>query len=77
MQEPLDDKIPISRPMKIKSILQLLFEKGIYTVSTLMDELKVDQEFLTILTGIEKEFFDQYRQKEQKVFTTSVLSLNK
>ena len=63
--------------MKIKSILQLLFEKGIYTVSNLMDELKVDQDFLTLLTGIEKEFFDQYRQNEQKVFTTSVLSLNK
>lgn len=76
-QEPLDDKIPIRRPMKLKSILQLLFEKGIYTVSTLMDELKVDQEFLTIVTGIEKEFFDQYRQKEQKVFTTSVLRLSK
>jgi len=76
-QEPLDDKIPICRPMKLKSILQLLFEKGIYSVSTLTDELKVDQEFLTILTGIEKEFFDQYRQTEQKVFTTSVLSLSK
>ena len=77
IREPLDDKILISRPMKIKSILQLLFEKGIYTVSNLMDELKVDQDFLTLLTGIEREFFDQYRQNEQKVFTTSVLSLNK
>lgn len=76
-QEPLDEKIPISRPMKLKSILQLLFEKGIYTLSTLTDELKVDQEFLTLVTGIEKEFFDQYRQSEQKVFTTSILSLSK
>ncbi|MEK5040361.1 spr1629 family repressor/antitoxin [Sporosarcina sp. FSL K6-3457] len=71
--EPLDDKISISRPMKIKSILQLLFEKGIYSVSSLTEELKVDIEFLTILTGIEKEFFDKYRQNEQKVFTTSEL----
>lgn len=50
--EPLDNEISISSPMKVKSILQLLFEKGIYSVSNLMDDLKVDQEFLTYLTGI-------------------------
>lgn len=71
--EPLDDEISISTPMKVKSILQLLFEKGIYSVSNLMDELKVDQEFLTYLTGIEKEFFDKFHQKERKVFTTNEL----
>lgn len=71
--EPLDDEISISSPMKVKSILQLLFEKGIYSVSNLMDDLKVNQEFLTCLTGIEKEFFDKFRQKEQKVFTTNEL----
>lgn len=72
--EPLDDEIAISRPMKIKSILQLLFEKGIYSVSILLDDLKVDLEFLTILTGIEKEFFDIFLQKEQKVFTVNELA---
>lgn len=75
--EPLDNVIAISRPSKIKSILQLLFEKGIYSVSSLMDDLKVDQTFLTILTGIEKEFFDRYQQKEQKVFTMSELTLKR
>lgn len=75
--EPLDDEISIGSPMKMKSILQLLFEKGIYSVSNLMDDLKVDQEFLTNLTGIEKEFFDKFRQMEQKIFTTKELAFKR
>lgn len=71
--EPLDTEIPISRPMKIKSILQLVFEKGIFTVSGLMDDLKVDQEFLTKITGIEEEFFTTYRLKERKDFSVNEL----
>ena len=71
--EPLDDKIPVSRPSKMKSILQLVFEKELVTMSDLLDELKVDQEFLTQITGIEKEFFITYLQNERKRFTMSEL----
>ncbi|AXI00764.1 ImmA/IrrE family metallo-endopeptidase [Sporosarcina sp. PTS2304] len=71
--EPLDDKILVNRPTKVKSVLQLVFEKGLITLSDLLDELKVDQEFLTQLTGIEKEFFFKYLQKERKSFTMSEL----
>ncbi|QTD40301.1 ImmA/IrrE family metallo-endopeptidase [Sporosarcina sp. Te-1] len=71
--EPLDDQIPVSRPTKLKSVFQLVFEKGIYTVSDLLEELKVDQKFLTKLTGIEEAFFYSYRQKERKSFTMSEL----
>jgi len=39
------------------------------------DELKVDQPFLTILTGIEKEFFAQYREKEERFFSVDDLSV--
>ncbi|MBA4538150.1 XRE family transcriptional regulator [Bacillus aquiflavi] len=72
--EPLDYEIPINRPMKMKSILQLLFDHDLYSVSDLMDELKVDQSFLTVLTGIEEEFFTKHRQKENKNFTVSELT---
>lgn len=75
--EPLDNELAISRPSKINSILQLIFEKGIYSLSNLMDDLKVDQQFLTRLTGIEQEFFDRYHQKEQKVLTMSELALRR
>lgn len=73
--ESLDDKISISHPMKVKNILQLLFEKVIYTVTGLLEDLKVDQEFLTMLTSIEEQFFNTYRENEREIFTTSQLIL--
>ncbi|WP_375200629.1 helix-turn-helix domain-containing protein [Bacillus sp. RS11] len=71
--EPLDREIPINRPTKIKSILQLLFDNGLYTVSEIMDELKVDQIFLTLLTGIENEFFEKHRENENRTFSVKEL----
>lgn len=73
VNEPLDNQIPIERPTKVKSILQLFFDEGLYSVSELMDELKVDQSFLTILTGIEEDFFITNRPKENKKFTVNEL----
>lgn len=73
--EPLDNEIPIEHPMKLKSILQLLFEKKISTVSGLMDELKVDQSFLSFLTGIEERFFINHLGQENKRFSISELGL--
>ena len=73
--EPLDNEILIERPMKIKSILQLLFERKVFTVSSLVDELKVDQSFFTMLTGIEEEFFNKHLEKENKTFSVSELEL--
>ncbi|BDH60701.1 ImmA/IrrE family metallo-endopeptidase [Lysinibacillus sp. PLM2] len=75
--EPLDIDIPIEHPMKIQSILQLLFEKGVYTVSSLMDDLKVDIEFLSMITGINTTFFEQYQNKEQRVFSISDITFVK
>ncbi|MEK3821472.1 XRE family transcriptional regulator [Cytobacillus sp. FSL W8-0315] len=74
-QEPLDNEIPIEHPMKIKSILQLLFDKNIYSVSGLMDELKVDISFFSDLTGIEENFFYNHRKQETKRFSVSELGL--
>ncbi len=72
--EPLDDEIPIHRPMKMKSILQLVFDKGIYPASELQNDLKVDIAFLTQLTGIEEAFFEAHRRQEQKKFTVHELT---
>lgn len=76
VMEPLDDQIPIVRPSKVKSILQLLFDEGLYSVSDLMDTLKVDLIFLTILTGISEDFFMRNHHKENKVFTVNELKFN-
>ncbi|GIO25503.1 helix-turn-helix domain-containing protein [Ornithinibacillus bavariensis] len=71
--EPLDNRIPIERPSKVKSILQLLFDKEFYTVTEIMDELRINQGFLTILTGLEEEFFTKNRQREDNSSTVNEL----
>jgi Zn-dependent peptidase ImmA (M78 family) len=71
--EPLDHDIAINHPTKIMSILQLLFEKGFYSVSGLMDDLRVDQSFLTVLTGIPEDFFSKHLQNEDRKFTVDEL----
>ncbi len=73
--EPLDNEIPICHPTKVKSILQLLFDKRLYMVSDLMNDLKVDLSFLTLLTGIEEEFFYNNLQKENRKFSVNELSI--
>ena len=74
-KEPLDDVILINRPSKVKSILQLLFEKNILSVSTLIDDLQINKRFLTKLTGIDETFFDQYYRLENKTFSISDLNI--
>lgn len=67
--EPLDNELPIERPKKIQSILQLLFEKGIYTLDNLREDLKVDTKFISILTGIDETFFNKYDIQVSKSFS--------
>lgn len=73
--EPLDGDIKITRPGKVKSILQLLFDNGHLSLGTLLDTLKIDIEFLTVLLGIEKAFFDKYQMDLSRQFTVSDLNL--
>ncbi|WP_025148443.1 XRE family transcriptional regulator [Bacillus sp. H1a] len=75
VREPLDDEIKIMKPGKVKSILQLLFDRNYLSLGTLLDTLKVDVEFLSNLTGIEKEFFEKYQNDLAKEFTVSDLNL--
>ncbi|EOP40063.1 MULTISPECIES: helix-turn-helix domain-containing protein [Bacillus cereus group] len=75
IREPLDDEIKIMKPGKVKSILQLLFDRNYLSLGTLLDTLKVDVEFLSNLTGIEKEFFEKYHNDLAKEFTVSDLNL--
>ncbi|HDR7450327.1 helix-turn-helix domain-containing protein [Bacillus cereus] len=75
IREPLDDEIKIMKPGKVKSILQLLFDRNYLSLGTLLDTLKVDVEFLSNLTGIEREFFEKYHNDLAKEFTVSDLNL--
>ncbi|MBP2241566.1 Zn-dependent peptidase ImmA (M78 family)/DNA-binding XRE family transcriptional regulator [Cytobacillus eiseniae] len=75
--EPMDNDISIEHPMKIQSILQLLFEKGEYSVSSLINELKVDIGFLAMITGINESFFEKYQGMERRTFSISDISIVK
>lgn len=73
--EPLDNVIPVKSATKVKSILQLLFEENLYTVSSLLDELNVDIKFLSQLTGIHETFFLSHQNNEERRFTVSELKV--
>lgn len=73
--EPLDDTILLDKPAKVKSVLQLLFEKNILSLRELLDLLKVNSVFLSRLTGIENEFFEQYLQKGKSQFSITHLDV--
>ncbi|MBU5212478.1 helix-turn-helix domain-containing protein [Heyndrickxia oleronia] len=74
--EPLDDKIKVIKPGKVRSILQLLFDNNYLSLNNLLDTLMVDIEFLSRLLGIEIEFFKKYLQMSEKEFTISDLNFN-
>lgn len=76
-EEPLDAVLPIEKPMKVRSILQLILEKKIIDLEQLTEELKVDIKFLACITGIEEEFFVKYLDTNQQSFSINDLKLIK
>ncbi|TDM28737.1 ImmA/IrrE family metallo-endopeptidase [Macrococcoides caseolyticum] len=64
-REPLDDKLIIDRPMKIKSIFKLLFNNNIINIEKVLEEMHVEIDFLSEYTGIEKDFFKEYLSEKQ------------
>lgn len=75
--EPLDDVLPIKRPNKVKSILKLLFENNLVSVYDLKEQLKVDLDFISKLTGIPNSFFDEFELKENRKYNVNELKLKK
>src|SRR5699024_8420038 len=63
--EPLDQSITVSKPGKLRSILQLLFEQKQLSLETVLDTMEVEIPFLTKLTGIESNFFEKHLESHQ------------
>lgn len=60
-QEPLDEVIQIQKPMKVKSIIDFVSNKGLVDMQYLLEKLwKVELTFLSRLTGIDCTFFEKY-----------------
>lgn len=73
--EPLDRELPVARPGKFRSILQLLFGEKHIDLDNLLDKMAVDIEYLTNLTGIENEFYKKYQESTAKQFSIRDLKL--
>ncbi|WP_058309093.1 spr1629 family repressor/antitoxin [Gracilibacillus massiliensis] len=60
-REPLDESLAIQKPQKIKSIIDLVVNKGLVDIREMMDkDWMVETSFFHRITGIELEFFNNY-----------------
>lgn len=60
-REPLDYEITIQRPMKIKTIIDLVSKKGIVDIGHMINEdWNVEVFFFHHMTGIDVSFFEKY-----------------
>ncbi|CAM3178340.1 helix-turn-helix domain-containing protein [Sporolactobacillus spathodeae] len=69
--EPLDDQMPPIRPGRVKSLLQLIFDKQICSISDLESKFHIHPLFLTNLFGLDKDFFDHYMQQKKEYFDSA------
>lgn len=65
-REPLDETIPIQKPQKMKSIIDLVIKKGMVDFRRMIEnDWMVEKDFLHRITGIDLSFFDNYMTKER------------
>ncbi|SFE75464.1 Zn-dependent peptidase ImmA, M78 family [Paenibacillus algorifonticola] len=59
--EPLDNVIPIQKPMKIKTIIDFVSKKGVIDIGQMIEkDWKAEIPFFHHLTGIDSSFFNKY-----------------
>lgn len=60
-KEPFDREIPLQKPMRIKTIIDLLSNKGLVDFRYMIEEdWKVETSFFHHMTGINTDFFNKY-----------------
>lgn len=60
-KEPFDKEIPLQKPMRIKTIIDLLSKKGLVDIRYMIEEdWKVETSFFHHMTGINTDFFNKY-----------------
>lgn len=64
--EPLDETIKLPRPVKINSLLNLLFSKKIITPNNVLDTFKVDIKFLENICNIDSHLFIKYMNEDNQ-----------
>lgn len=62
--EPLDTDIPLRRPSKMRSMLDVMLSHDLLTLSDLTRHQKVSTTYISKLFGFDERFFDSYREKD-------------
>ncbi|BGE81208.1 helix-turn-helix domain-containing protein [Staphylococcus petrasii] len=76
-EEPLDKELIISKPVKMNSLLDFLFKKEMLTPHFLLEDLKVNSEFLYEIAGIDSRIFDKYMENEKEKQNGELINLFK
>ncbi|TFJ92404.1 helix-turn-helix domain-containing protein [Lentibacillus salicampi] len=65
-KEPIDETIPIQRPQKVKSIIDLVVKEGLVDIRHMIEsDWMTDTSFFYQLTGIDVNFFNRYMSADQ------------
>ncbi|WP_413406510.1 helix-turn-helix domain-containing protein [Paenibacillus amylolyticus] len=74
-KEPFDREIPLQKPMRIKTIIDLLSKKGLVDIRYMIEEdWKVETSFFHHMTGINTDFFNKYMTNKPE---TSIQNVRK
>ncbi|PJN65785.1 hypothetical protein PAEAM_04680 [Paenibacillus sp. GM1FR] len=72
-KEPFDREIPLQKPMRIKTIIDLLSKKGLVDIRYMIEEdWKVETTFFHHMTGINTDFFNKYMTKKPQTSIKNV-----
>ncbi|EHA6095820.1 ImmA/IrrE family metallo-endopeptidase [Staphylococcus pseudintermedius] len=72
-REPLDAEIKLPKPVKINSLLNMLFTKKVLTPENLLNNLQVEPEFLYKKANISQKLFEKFMQQEKQTAEADVL----
>ncbi|MEJ7542033.1 XRE family transcriptional regulator [Staphylococcus intermedius] len=73
-REPLDVDIQLPKPVKINSLLNMLFSKKVLTPESLLDDLQLEPEFLYKKASISQKLFEKFMQQEKRTAEADVLN---
>lgn len=75
--EPLDKDIPIIRPGKVRSLLDLILKNRLISLDDLFNDYYIDRSFLESLFGFEDGFLSKYSDISNREYfnTSNVVSL--
>lgn len=76
-KEPFDREIPLQKPMRIKTIIDLLSNKGLVDIRYMIEEdWKVETSFFHHMTGINTDFFNKYMTNKPQTSIKNVREMS-